>query len=66
MRILIDHDRCMGHGQCEIVAAELFRLDEQGMVHLLIEDPTEELRARAELAARRCPEAVIKVLDDEP
>jgi ferredoxin len=63
MRIVIDHDRCMGHGQCELIAPELFKLDENGLVQLVMENPPEAMREKAEDAARRCPEAVIQIED---
>ncbi|HVV92592.1 MAG TPA: ferredoxin [Hyphomicrobiales bacterium] len=64
MRIVVDVERCMGHGQCEIVAPRLFKLDDQGVVVILHEHPDESLRKEAELAAARCPEGIIKIEDD--
>ena len=63
MRIVIDQDRCMGHGQCELVAPDLFKLDSDGIAQVLIECPDESRIKRLEEAIRRCPEAVISVED---
>jgi ferredoxin len=63
MRIIIDQDRCMGHGQCELVAPDLFKLDEHGIAQVLVEHPDESKLKRLEEAIRRCPEAVISVED---
>jgi ferredoxin len=54
MKIVINLDRCMGHGQCELVAPEIFELDEQGIAHALTDHVGETLRSKAEQAARRC------------
>jgi ferredoxin len=61
MRIIVDQDRCMGHGQCELVAPDLFKLDENGIAQVLVENPDDNQLKRLEEAIRRCPEAVISV-----
>ena len=59
MKIVIDQDRSMGHGQCDLVAAEF---DEQRVVHLRTDHVDEALCGKAEVAARRCLEAAIQIL----
>jgi ferredoxin len=63
MKITLDLDACAGHGQCEDAAPEVFRVNDDGLVVQLIENPGEELRAKVEDAARRCPADVITVED---
>jgi ferredoxin len=62
MKIIVDRALCESHGQCEYVAPELFRLDDDGNV-TVAQDPSEDLRAKAELAASVCPALAIKVTD---
>ena len=63
MRIIIDQDRCMRHGQCELVAPDLFKLDADGIAQVLVEHPDDSQLKRLEEAIRRCPEAVISIED---
>jgi len=62
MKITIDQSRCESHGQCEYVAPDLFRLDDDGTV-TVTQDPTGSLRAKAQLAAGACPALAITVTD---
>jgi ferredoxin len=61
MKLVVDHERCQGHGRCHAIAPELFDLDELGYSVLICE--AEELPdAMAELASRAaagCPERAI-------
>jgi ferredoxin len=59
MRVVIDLASCNGHGQCEDVAPEVFRVNDQGRVDLLIESPEDSLRPKVEQAIRLCPEKCI-------
>ena len=63
MRIIIDQDRCMGHGQCELVAPDLFKLDADAIAQVLVDHPNDSQIKRLEEAIRRCPEAVISIED---
>ncbi|MGW1711900.1 ferredoxin [Streptomyces sp. NPDC002156] len=60
-RILVDFDRCEGHGLCEQTAPEVFRLDDEGVLHLTGDEvaPSEESAVSA--AVRVCPVAALKV-----
>jgi ferredoxin len=61
VRITIDQDRCVGHGQCYLVAPELISLDEQGYAGVLAEDFDDSMRELATRAADSCPERAIRV-----
>ena len=63
MKVTVDEAKCMGHGQCELAAPALFEIDDEGIAQVLIENPDESLRAQAQTAANRCPEAVIHITD---
>lgn len=63
MKIVVDRDLCESHGQCEYVAPEIFRLDDEGELHVA-DALSEELRAKADLAAAVCPALAI-VIEDE-
>ncbi|MEU1804470.1 ferredoxin [Streptomyces sp. NPDC019937] len=67
MRVEVDRARCRGAGQCALHAPELFdQSEDDGMVVVLDDHPAPALRGKARLAARLCPNSVIRVVGDEP
>jgi ferredoxin len=65
MRVHVEEERCESHSLCEVICPEVFRLDDYGVAHVLIEYPGEELRAAVEESVRACPEAAIIIYEDE-
>ncbi|WP_409182958.1 ferredoxin [Amycolatopsis sp. VS8301801F10] len=62
MKVAIDQSRCVGAGQCVLVAPEVFdQRDDDGIVLLLQENPPAELHAKAKEAAQLCPALAIEV-----
>ena len=62
MRIVLDSDKCQGHGRCYALAADLFDADDEGYAMLLVSgELTAEQVASAQLAADNCPEYAITV-----
>jgi ferredoxin len=61
MKIIIDWDLCQGHGNCTGEAPEVFRLDEQGNLQLLMEEAPLSLAKELDLAVRYCPTSAIRV-----
>ncbi|GAA2313114.1 hypothetical protein GCM10010234_67400 [Streptomyces hawaiiensis] len=61
IHIDVDFDRCEGHGLCEQTAPEIFRLDDEGELELLIDDIPPGLRSKAEAGARVCPVAALRI-----
>lgn len=63
MRIVVDRERCQGHGRCYDLAPQLFDADEEGYVVLLEPDgvvpPSLEGAARA--AVGNCPERALNL-----
>ena len=55
MKITVNRALCDGNGDCAAVAPELFMLDDNDELVILIETPGEELRAKAEAAVLACP-----------
>ena len=65
MRIVIDADRCTGHGRCYSLVPELFDSDEVGHSVLLVPDaevPADQMR-QAQVAVDNCPEDAISLQD---
>lgn len=63
MRIVIDWDLCQGHANCTGDAPEVFHVDAEGKLHVLIEEPGPELRPKVELAVQYCPTGAISIQD---
>ena len=57
----VDRDRCEGHGLCEQTAPEVYRLDDDGELEVLVEDVPAALVPKAEAGARVCPVAALRV-----
>jgi len=68
MRVVVDVDLCGGHGVCQGEAPEIFRVVDlpggYAHVEVILERPPEELRPKAEAAARYCPNRVIKIVEE--
>lgn len=62
MEIKVDFDVCEAHGECVVEAPEIFDLDDDDdVVKVLQAAPGEELREKAEKAARACPVNAIAI-----
>ena len=61
MKIVMDYDLCQGHANCMGDAPEVFKVDDEGMLTVLQEEPPEELRKKVEAAVRYCPTGAIKL-----
>jgi ferredoxin len=62
MRVLVDVNKCIGAGQCVRAAATVFaQNDDDGLVVLLNEQPSDDLLAQVKNAARLCPARAIVV-----
>lgn len=62
MRIVAEHDHCLGAGQCALYAPEVFdQSDEDGTIVVLTESPPGNLHETVRQAARMCPNQVISL-----
>ncbi len=61
MRIEVDHDRCEGHGMCEVAAPEYLAVDDDGNVTVLAEEVADGDEAQVSEAALACPVAAVKL-----
>ena len=63
-RIVVDDDLCQGHGVCESEAPELFEVNRDRKVELLVVAPSDDQRRVAELAVKYCPTHALSIVDD--
>jgi ferredoxin len=61
MKVRIDFDLCQGHGVCMGECPEVFRVNDDGVVTILKEQPDESLRKKVQNAARFCPTGAISI-----
>lgn len=61
MKIVVDFELCQSHGLCTQASPELFEIRDDGFLYVLDENPPEEMRGKAEKAARECPTSAITI-----
>jgi len=65
VRVLIDPERCQGHGRCYDLAPDLFGEDEDGYGTVLGDGRVPPGRVDdARLAEANCPEAAVELVED--
>ena len=65
MKVVVDRDRCQGHGVCESEAPEVFSVSKQGVLDILDDTPPEVLRGQLEQAVRFCPTGALRIEECE-
>lgn len=63
MRVVVDHDQCDGHGKCELHAPDVFRLEDDGSVTVLLQEPGKAQRAEVKAAETWCPKGAISIVE---
>jgi ferredoxin len=67
MKIKVDLDLCQGHSVCVEECPEVFSVIDRGgeypQVLVLMDNPPESLRDKIKLAAKYCPNKVIRIED---
>ncbi len=65
MKINLNSYACQGHARCHTFAPELFGLNDEDLAVLLIDDDIPaELEEKSRLAAQRCPEFAIEIIEE--
>lgn len=63
-KLTADLELCQGYGNCITTAADVYDIDDDGKVVLLVQTIPEADRARVEAAARSCPVGALAVSDE--
>lgn len=61
MKVSVDPNACMGHGQCYVHAPQVYRPDDEGFCVVIQPEADGELLRRAVDGAEACPEKTITV-----
>ena len=64
MRIVIDRDLCEANERCMNVVPQVFHVDDDGELQLLMEEAPAELQERVTKAAKLCPRGAITLVTD--
>jgi ferredoxin len=63
LRINVNRDLCDSYGVCVTAAPEVFDLDDDEKLIVLLNAPDEHLRVKVKDAAMRCPKKAISITD---
>lgn len=64
MKVTVESDKCVASGQCAFAAAAVFdQGEDDGVVILLVEEPSADQYDAVRLAAQMCPASVIHLAD---
>lgn len=61
MKPIVDHDLCIGCGNCEDECPDVFRLMDDGLAHVINENPGEDLYGCTRDAQDSCPVDAISI-----
>lgn len=61
MKIKVNRDACIGCGACQVIAPNLFELDEEGISKVLVEEVEDIEQDNARDASESCPTSAIEV-----
>jgi ferredoxin len=57
VRVILDSEKCQGHGRCYVLAPQVFAPDEEGYGTVLQSELSGALLDEARRGAQGCPEA---------
>lgn len=63
MKIAADSTRCEGHGMCEALLPDIFRVDDEGSVTVLTDQVADADLDDVRLAVDSCPVAALRLFD---
>ena len=59
MRVVVNADMCEGHAKCEMTAPEVFKVGDDDISVVLIDEVPDELKEKVDRAIRLCPRQAI-------
>jgi ferredoxin len=63
VKVVVDYDLCEANAVCMDTCPEVFRVEEDDSLTILIEQPEESLRKKVEEAVRLCPRQAISLAE---
>lgn len=65
MKIVVDRDLCESNALCVAACPEVFKMNEEDALVLLIEKPDENLRHDVQAAVNVCPRLALSIVEDQ-
>lgn len=62
MKVSVDLDQCEANGICVGFAPDVFELDDDDQLHILVDEVPADRLAEVEDAVAQCPKAALKLL----
>jgi ferredoxin len=63
LRIIVDRDLCEANAVCQRTAPEMFRVDDDDKLVVLVESPSDDQVEKARAAVRRCPRRALSLVE---
>ncbi len=64
MRVEVDRDACEANAVCAGLVPEVFEVDDEDQLHILVAEVPDRLADGVRHAVRSCPKAALRLLDD--
>lgn len=64
MKVVVDYDLCEANAVCMRILPEVFQVDDQDSLNVLVENPPEAMREKLKEAVRLCPRQAIRIAED--
>jgi ferredoxin len=61
MKAKVYDDRCIGCGQCEATAPDVFQIGDEGVATVLVDEIEKNMIEDAQMAASGCPTDAIEI-----
>lgn len=61
MEVVVDPQVCEANGVCVMTIGEVFELDDEDELHILLPHPPAEYEERVRLAVKSCPKAALSI-----
>ncbi len=61
MKVIVDYDLCEANAVCMSKVPEVFRVDDDDNLHVLMDEIPEALRPKVEDAVRLCPRQALRI-----
>ena len=61
MRVVLEADKCIGSANCEMLAPDVFEVQDDMVCRILIEEPGPELAEDTEMAVEACPTRALRI-----
>jgi ferredoxin len=64
VRVEVDRDACEANAVCAGLVPEVFEVDDEDLLHILVAEVPDQLADRVRHAVRSCPKAALRLVND--